>query len=158
MWPWPITLWFNFNFWIYVNSGILPKLDPFPEPTLIPISIDFESEPPLLDSHISLMGKEWEIKFFNLNSTLEPKLTLKPKVNFFELLVLEFFISEPKSSILQNHILLFDQGIDHNNPVMIFQDWSYKENNFRDRILHDPIHFGDCKYVNRKEINKVRSR
>jgi len=39
----------------------LPKLDPFSEPTLIPVSIDFEIEPPLLDSHISLMEKKCEL-------------------------------------------------------------------------------------------------
>jgi len=33
----------------------LPKLDPFLEPTLISVSIYFEIEPSLLDSHISLM-------------------------------------------------------------------------------------------------------
>ena len=60
----------------------LPKLDPFHELTLIPVSINFEIEAPLLDSHISLMGKECEIKFFDLNSTLEPKPTIEPKVEF----------------------------------------------------------------------------
>ena len=37
---------------------------------------------------------------------------------------------------------------------MIFQNWSCKGNNFYDRILHDPIHTEDCKYVNRKDVNK----
>ena len=37
---------------------------------------------------------------------------------------------------------------------MIFQDWSCKGNNFHDRILHDPIKIGNCKYVNKKEVNK----
>ena len=60
----------------------LPKLDLFSEPTLILVSIDFEIEPPLLDSHVLLMGKECEIKFFDLDSTLEPKLTLEPKIFF----------------------------------------------------------------------------
>ena len=46
----------------------LPKLDLLPEPTLIPISIDLETEQLLLDSHISLMGIECEIKFFDLDS------------------------------------------------------------------------------------------
>ena len=121
----------------------LPKLDPFLEQLLIPKFIDFKIEQPLLDSHIILMGKECKIELFDLGSTLEPKPTLEPKVDFFELvLVSELFISEPKSSISQNHILLLNQGIHHNDPVMIFQDWSYKENNFYDRILHDPIHIG----------------
>ena len=60
----------------------LPKLDPFSQPTLILVSIDFEIEPPLLDSHFSLMGIECKIKFFDLDSTLEPKPTLEPKVDF----------------------------------------------------------------------------
>jgi len=55
----------------------LPKLDPLPEPTLIPVSINFEIEPLLMDSHISLMRIECEIKFFDLDSTLEPKPTLE---------------------------------------------------------------------------------
>ena len=50
----------------------LPKLDPLPEPTLITVSMDLETEPLLLDSHISLMRTECEIKFFDLDSTLEP--------------------------------------------------------------------------------------
>ena len=63
----------------------LPKLDSFPEPTLIHVSIDFKIEPPLLNSHISLMGKECETELFDLDSTLEPKLTLEPKVYLPEL-------------------------------------------------------------------------
>ena len=46
------------------------------------------------------MEKECEIKFFNLDSTLEPKLTFKPKVDFNELvLVPEPITLEPKSTI-----------------------------------------------------------
>jgi len=83
-----------------LTPAFSPKLDPFSEPTLIPVSIDFEIEPLLLDSHISLMEIECEIKFFDLDSTLESKPTLEPKVDFFELvLVPELFISKPKSSI-----------------------------------------------------------
>ena len=37
---------------------------------------------------------------------------------------------------------------------MIFQDWSYKGDNFHNRILHDPIYIGDYKYANRKEVIK----
>ena len=33
------------------------------------------------------MGKECEIKFFDLDSTLEAKLTFEPKVNFLELVM-----------------------------------------------------------------------
>jgi len=82
----------------------LPNLHQFSEPTFIPVPIDLEIESPILDSHISLVGKECEIKFFDLDSTLEAKLTLEPKVDFPELvLVPELFISEPKLSISQNH-------------------------------------------------------
>jgi len=83
-----------------LTPASLPKLDPLPEPTLIPISMDFEIEPLLVDSHISLMGKECKIKFFDLDSTLESKPTLETKVDFFELvLVPELFILKPKSFI-----------------------------------------------------------
>ena len=44
-----------------------------------------------MDSHISLMEKECEIKFFDLNTTFERKLTLKPKDDVPELVM----ISEP---------------------------------------------------------------
>ena len=95
-----------------LTPASLPKLDPLPEPTLIPVSMDFETEPLLFDSHISLMETECEIKFFDLDSTLEPKLTLEAKVDFPELvLVPEPFISKLKSSIPQNHILLLDRGL-----------------------------------------------
>ena len=55
---------------------------------------------------------------------------------------------------IETHILLLDIGIDHDDSVMIFQDWSCKGNKFRDGIFHDPIHIGDYKYVNKKEVNK----
>ena len=66
----------------------------------------------------------------------------------------EPIILEPKSTIPPSHILLLDIGIDYDDSVTIFQDWSCKGNKFHDRIFHDPIHIGDCNYVHRKEINK----
>jgi len=67
------------------------------------------------------MGKECEYQFLDLVSTLEPKLTLEPKVDFSELvLVPEPIILESKSTISPNHILLLDIGIDHDDSVMIF--------------------------------------
>ena len=63
----------------------LTDLDSFPEPTLIPVSIDLETEPPILDSHIPLMGKECEFYFFDLDSTIEPIPTLELTLNFSEL-------------------------------------------------------------------------
>ena len=106
-----------------LTSTSLPKLDSLPEPILIPVSMNFEIEPLLFDSHILLMGTECEIKFFDLDSTFEPKLTLELKVDFLELvLVPEPIILEPKLTIPPSHILLLDQDIDHNDSVMIFQD------------------------------------
>ena len=87
----------------------LPNLDQFPEPTFIPAPIDLEIESPILDSHIPLLEKECKFYFFNLDSILESKLTLEPKLdlNHIPELVLApiSFILEPKSSILQNHVL-----------------------------------------------------
>ena len=78
--------------------------------------MDLEIESPIL-SHIPLMGKEYEFQFLNLDSTLEPKLTLEPKVNFFELvLVPKPIILDPKSTIPPSHILLLDIDIDHVTP------------------------------------------
>ena len=82
----------------------LPVLDPILEPTLIPIPIDLEHEPPILDSHIPLLGKECKSQFFDLDSTLEPKRTLEPKLDlsqFYEsALVPVPFILKLKSSAL----------------------------------------------------------
>ena len=98
--------------------------------------MNFEIEPLLLDSYFSFMGIECEIKFFDLNSTLEPKPTLEPKVDFSELVMVHEPITlQPKSTIPSSHILLLDIGIDHNNSVMIFQDWSCKGNKFHDRTF-----------------------
>jgi len=101
------------------------------------------------------MGKECEFQIFDLDSTLESKVTLKDKVDFLELiLVPEPITLEPKSTIPPSHILWLDIGIDHSDFVMIFQDWSCKENKFYDRIIYDLIHIRDCNYVHRKEVNK----
>ena len=67
------------------------------------------------------MGKECEFQFLDLDSTLELKLTLKPKVDFLELvLVPEPIILKPKTTIPPTHILLLDRDIDHDDSVMIF--------------------------------------
>ena len=103
----------------------------------------------------SIDRKKCEFLFLDLDSTLEPKLTLEPKVDFSELvLVPEPIILESKSTIPPSYILLLDIGIDHDDFMMIFQDWLCKGNKFHDRIFYDPIHIGGCKYVNRKEVNK----
>ena len=87
-----------------------------------------------------------------LNSLIWTQL---PKVDFPQLvMVLEPITLEPKSTIPRSHILLLDIGIEHDDSVMIFHDYSCKGNKFHDKIFNDPIHIGDCKYVNRKEVNK----
>jgi len=122
---------------------------------LIPVSIDLETEPPILNSHIPLIGKECEFYFFDLDSTIEQLPTLELTLNFLELvMVLEPITLKLKSAIPPSHILLLDIGIDHDDSVTIFQDGSYERDNFHDRILYDPIYIGDCKYVNKKEVNK----
>ena len=46
------------------------------------------------------MGEECEFQFFDLDSTLEPKLLLEPKVDFLELVMVpEPITLEPKSII-----------------------------------------------------------
>ena len=101
----------------------LPNLDLFLKPTLIHVPIDFEIEPPILESQIPLIGKECEFQFLDLDATIESKLTLESKHDFSELVLIpEHFILEPKPIISTNHILLLDIGIDYNISVMIFQD------------------------------------
>ena len=78
----------------------LPNLDQFFKPTVIPIPIDLEIESPILDNHISLMGKECEFHFFDLNPTIEPIPTLQPTFDFSELVMVpEPITLELKSSI-----------------------------------------------------------
>ena len=90
----------------------------------------------------------------NFDSTFESKLALEPKVDFYELvLVPEPIVLEPKSTIPPSYIYLLDIGIDQDDSVMIFQDWLCKGRKFHNRF-HDPIHIGESKYVNRKEVNK----
>ena len=60
----------------------LPNLDQFSEPTFILVPIDPEMESPILDNRFSLMGKECEFQLLDLDSTLEPKLSLRAKVVF----------------------------------------------------------------------------
>jgi len=55
----------------------LLDLDPIPKPTLIPVPIDLETEPPILDSHIPLIENECEFQFFYLEPTLEPNWLVK---------------------------------------------------------------------------------
>ena len=117
----------------------LPDLDPISKTTLIPIPIELEHEPLILDSHIPLLENECEFQFYDLDQTYEPTPTLEPKVDLSFILesvsVPIFFIVEPKSSILQNHIPLLDQNLDQYDFVMISQDWSYNREKSHARIL-----------------------
>jgi len=76
-------------------------------------------------------------------------MTLKPKLDLSHIpesvLIPVPFIPDPKSNIPQNYIPLLDLGIDHKDSLMIFQDLLYNRDKFNVRILHDPIHNGDCK-------------
>jgi len=60
----------------------LPDLDLIPELTLFLIPIEFEIEPPILDSHILMMEKECEFQCFDLDPTFEPNPT--SNLNLFE--------------------------------------------------------------------------
>ena len=131
-----------------------PNLDNFLEPTFIHVPKDLDIESPILNSHISLIGKEFEFQFFDLDLTLESKSALEPKVNFLKLvLVPEPITLEPKSAIPPSHILLLDIGIDHDDFVMIFQDRSCKGSKSHDWIFHDLIHIGDLIiYIEKRSI------
>jgi len=87
-------------------------LDLIPKSTLIPIPVELEHEPTILDSHIPLLENECELEFYDLDQTHEPTPTLEPKLDLSfipeSVSVPIPFIVEPKSSIPQNHILLLD--------------------------------------------------
>jgi len=104
----------------------LPNLNPILKPTLISIPKKLEHEPLILDRHITLLGNECELEFYDLDQTHEPTPTLDPKLDFSFILqsvsVPIPFIVEPKSSILKNHISLLDQHLDQYDSVMISQD------------------------------------
>ena len=59
----------------------LPDSDLILKPTLIPIPIELEYEPLILDNHIPLLGNECELQFYDLDQTHEPTLTLEPKLD-----------------------------------------------------------------------------
>ena len=57
------------NFESMLTLISLPDLDPIFEPTLIPLPMHLEHEPPILNSHIPLLEKNVNINFlFGLNS------------------------------------------------------------------------------------------
>jgi len=74
-------LWFSFTFESMLTPVSLPELDPITKPTLIPVPIKFEHEPPILDSYIPLLENECELQFYDLGQTHEPTPTLEPKLD-----------------------------------------------------------------------------
>ena len=87
-------------------------MDPILKPTQIPIPIELEHEPHILDNHIPLLGNECELELYDLDQTHELTLTLELKLDLSfipeSVSVPIPFIVELKSSISQNHIPLLD--------------------------------------------------
>ena len=81
-----------------------------------------------------------------MEPTLESKPILEPKLDLSHILesvlVPVPFILEPKSTSPSSHTPLLNLGIEQNYSEMIFQDWSYNQDDFNVSILHDPIHLG----------------
>ena len=72
------------------------------------------------------MDYKYELKFFDLEPTLEPNPTLEPKLDFPEpILVPNLIILKPKSITSLSQILLLDQGVNNDDPEMVFQNRSY---------------------------------
>ena len=133
----------------------LPKLEPISEPTLILVPVYYEIGSPILDSHVRFMNHKYELKFFDLEPTFEPNPTLEPKFNFSELvLVPNPILLKLKSITSSSQILLLDQGVNNDDPEMVFQDWSCNQDSFNVRVVHDPIHSGDNNNVLQKEVIK----
>ena len=109
----PSILWFSSKFRINIDSSILTQFGPIFEPIIVLIPIDFEIEPPILESHISLMGKECDLQFFDSEPTFEPKLTLKSKLNLSHIGIRTDH--SWMQIIPQSHIPFLDQGIYHND-------------------------------------------
>ena len=59
----------------------LPNSDLIPKPTLIPIPVELEHEPTILDSHISLVENKCELEFYDLDQIHEPTPTLELKLD-----------------------------------------------------------------------------
>ena len=104
------------------------------------------------------MDNEFEFQFFDLDSIFESNPILESKLDlshiFESILVPVPFTLEPKLTTPPSHVPFFDQGIDHYDSEMIFQDWSYNRDSFNVTVLHDPIHLGVDKNVHRKEVTK----
>ena len=156
MWPRSPILWFNSNFWIYVDSGILIWFGPNFWANTDSHIYRFWYGSPILDSHIPLLGNKFEFQFFDLNQILGPNPTLEPKFDLSQFcesaLVHIPFILEPKLTTILNHFPY--QGIDSYDSLMIFENWSYNRDKFHVKILHDPIHIGEYNNVNKKEVIK----
>jgi len=71
-----------------------------------------------------LLGNECEFQLFDLNSTLELKLTVEPKLDLSHIVesvsVPKPITLDSKSTTPPNHIPLLDLGIHHYDSEMIF--------------------------------------
>ena len=104
----------------------LPNVDQFLEPTLIHISIGLETELLFLDSHIPSMERECEFQFFDLDSIIEPKPTLEHLI-FRVSIGYRTYHSRAQVKHSTKSRSLLDIVINHDDSVMIFQDWSCKK-------------------------------
>ena len=133
----------------------LPNLDHILGLTLIPIPINLEHEPSILESHNPLMRNEYEPLLFDLHPTLEPNMTLESLLDLNQLpesvLVPVPLTLEPKSTISPIHIQLLDQGVRQYNSEMIYQDWSFNPDNFHDGIFMILFNLGVIR-LNRLEV------
>ena len=117
-----------------LTSISLLDLNPILEPILISELIEFEHEPPILDSYILLLGNVCELQSYDLDQTHELTPTLKSKLDLS--LIPESvsvpipFIIEFKSFIPQNHIPLLDEGLDQYDSMMIFKIGHITRKNF----------------------------
>ena len=100
---------------------------------MISTLVNLGHEPPISQSHILLMKIEYEHQFFDLDAILEPNPTIEPRLDLNQLLesvlVPVPFTLEPKSIISLNHIPLLDQGVGKYNSEIIYQDWTFHNNN-----------------------------
>jgi len=143
------------NFEYILTPVSLPNLDPIPGPTLIPVPVYYEIGSLILDSHIHLMDHKYELKFFDLELTLETHPTLELKFDFPEpVLVPNPIIFKPKSITSSTQILLLVQGVDNDDSAIVFQDWSYNQDSCNVRFISDPIQLGANNIIHQKEVLK----
>ena len=58
----------------------------------------------------------------------------------------------PNQPFLLVTFFLLDQDVEHYDSKIIFQDWSFNQDTFHDRILLDPIQLRDNNNVNGMDV------